>query len=764
MSKPSSVRGVLTVLSAIAGFLLPIVAAAQPEPLKIAVTGSLTGIGSFYGIPALDGARMAVDEANAESGKPRIEIEATDDKSLLAEASTLAQTIVGGDALVAIGPDLTIIASRTNKIYASGILASIVPTAHGDDIPQAATSFQPIFNTGQLGSALADYLHYVLRGNHAVVLYKDDAFGTPIAQGFRREADHLGIDASLVAFSDASQRDRAAAAVAADPSHPVPAIATLGDDAVALIKDLRRGGMTGPILGPDAISDDAFASLFKDEPEEKLHPGFFTNNVYAASPLLLDSADNDVLSFAERYRARYGHAPLWAAVQGYDSARLAIAAVRHAANLGAGASKEAKRQAAIAYLKSLNSVTNAVPGVTGPLWFTAGRGRAQPVRMGVFENGLFESAPLQITPVINPDRSEIASGTLLDVGPGQYARFQQVAYTGIYLNEVPRLDMPNATFTADFYLWLRYVPPDGRRGLADPADLSFPDLIRGSFDPKQPAVRRDQDNGTVYSLWRLRGDFKNEFDLRRFPMDQQRLNIRLFNAKAASDRIVYVMDRQSFDKATPAPRSGGGLVTAALAGDAAPATAPSRLSLQAAPDAFRDLTQWKTLGVAEFRENLVTRSGLGDPTLVGLARHRELSGFGMTIDIERQMWVTLTKSLLPLCLMALIMFAALYFPHGLVKEKITVAITGALSGAVLLAAVNAQLGNVGYTMAVEYVFYIFFGLCLFSILSVLLAERLRVAGRAAVAVRSEVIARVVYAATVIAVVIAAMVAASAWRQ
>ena len=40
--------------------------------------------------------------------------------------------------------------------------------------------------------------------------------------------------------------------------------------------------------------------------------------------------------------------------------------------------------------------------------------------------------------------------------------------------------------------------------------------------------------------------------------------------------------------------------------------------------------------------------------------------------------------------MALIMYASLYFPVALVKEKITVAITGALSGAVLLASINAS--------------------------------------------------------------------------
>ena len=95
------------------------------------------------------------------------------------------------------------------------------------------------------------------------------------------------------------------------------------------------------------------------------------------------------------------------------------------------------------------------------------------------------------------------------------------------------------------------------------------------------------------------------------------------------------------------------------------------------------------------------------------------------------MVATLAKTLLPLGLMALIMFASLYFPVALVKEKITVAITGALSGAVLLSSINSQLGNVGYVIAIEYGFYMYFALCLLCIVAVLMAERLRVAGRPA---------------------------------
>ena len=104
---------------------------------------------------------------------------------------------------------------------------------------------------------------------------------------------------------------------------------------------------------------------------------------------------------------------------------------------------------------------------------------------------------------------------------------------------------------------------------------------------------------------------------------------------------------------------------------------------------FRDLTQWEPVGANQRRENLVTDSPLGDPSRIGVESYRELSGFLAAIEVQRRAVATLAKTLMPLLLMTVIMFASLYFPHGLVKEKITVAITGALSGAVLLTAINA---------------------------------------------------------------------------
>jgi hypothetical protein len=321
-----------------------------------------------------------------------------------------------------------------------------------------------------------------------------------------------------------------------------------------------------------------------------------------------------------------------------------------------------------------------------------------------------------------------------------------------------------STFTADLYIWMRYA--GGNMGDADPNDIQFPTLVRGNFDPAKPSVQSELDDGTIYRLWKVHGDFKNDFDLHRYPADRQNLTVQFFNARAPSDRLVYVRDRRSGENtagdalpATALASADGATMPDAASTQAAPAHA---LGGSASPDAFRNLTQWELLHASQGRDNMLTTSALGDPRLVGVERSRELSGFGLSIELHRRVLSTMAKTLLPLGLMALIMFASLYFPHALVKEKVTVAITAALSGAVLLTSINSQLGNVGYVMVVEYVFYFFFALCLLCIVAVLGAERLHVAKRPAAAIAVEQSGRYVFLLGLIGAVAAGWFAIWQW--
>ena len=65
----------------------------------------------------------------------------------------------------------------------------------------------------------------------------------------------------------------------------------------------------------------------------------------------------------------------------------------------------------------------------------------------------------------------------------------------------------------------------------------------------------------------------------------------------------------------------------------------------------------------------------------------------------------------------------------MVTPKVTVTVTSALAGTILLSSINSQLGSIGYVIYVEYAFYAFFFLCLISMLAALTVERYRLAGR-----------------------------------
>ena len=112
-------------------------------------------------------------------------------------------------------------------------------------------------------------------------------------------------------------------------------------------------------------------------------------------------------------------------MQGYEVTRLTVTAVRAVlARKDVAPDLHSRRQAVHDFLTSLDSPDHAVEGLTGPTWFTAGRVRQQAVRIGRFHGALFESAPVQLVPASNPSSAEIASGAMVDMGAGSFARRQ----------------------------------------------------------------------------------------------------------------------------------------------------------------------------------------------------------------------------------------------------------------------------------------------------------------------------------------------------
>ncbi len=530
---------------AVLGFMLAAVASAgAQQTAKIAVVLSVTGATASVGSPELDGVRLAVEEANAAGGGPTIQLDVHDDTSNLDTGRKLAQQIGAGDALLVVGPATTPMALATGQIYSDAGIVNIGATPTGDQVTDAPNYFRVPPSTSDVGEMLTSYLRYVLGAESVKVIYKDDGYGTAVADGFRRAAPGLGIATEYLAFTTVAGSEEAARRAAADPANPAIVIAAYDTDTVPILTTLRRQGARGAILGTTTMAGEVYNRLFSDQPEEREKPGFFIEGLYAATPVVFDSSNAETLAFANRFRARFGHEPELFATQGYEGGRLAAAAVRATANAGRADDLRARRAAIRSYLLSLDSPANGIPGLNGPLWFKPDRGHEQALRMGRFQKAVFVSAPVQLVPVHDADPEEIASGAVVDLGHGRLMRRQQVVYTGIFLNEISRMDIAQSTFTADFYLWMRFARGTGPVD-ADPAEIRFPTLVRGSFDANRPSAQGVLDDGTTYRLWQVTGDFKNDFDLHHYPGDHQTLVMRFFNARAASDRIVYVQDRRS---------------------------------------------------------------------------------------------------------------------------------------------------------------------------------------------------------------------------
>src|SRR5262249_9129020 len=155
----------------------------------------------------------------------------------------------------------------------------------------------------------------------AVVLFRDNGYGRPFADGFKAVAEREGIATTYHAFNTDAEREEAALRAASDPAQPAIFLGMTFEDAVPMLASLRRAGAKGAIFGTSTIARSGFSALFKDQPEYRDNPSFFTDGVYASSPVIFDSANAEIVAFAEHYRDATGKEPSWETVQGYEVTR-----------------------------------------------------------------------------------------------------------------------------------------------------------------------------------------------------------------------------------------------------------------------------------------------------------------------------------------------------------------------------------------------------------------------------------------------------------
>jgi branched-chain amino acid transport system substrate-binding protein len=706
----------------------------RPAPIEIAFANSMTGPRQTAGVESLVATRLYIEEINRSGGIDGhpIELVIFDDKSdpVIAEAN--ASAIADSDCLGVLGHFNSNISLAASPRYMSAGLAAISGTSLADELTVDNPSyFRAQVTISAEAQSIAEYIRQVWQAPVVNIIFSNDASGHSFRDGFARGFGNApfnlwGFDIGA-ANVDASLDD----AVEQLAKLPNPGIVVIGagaDTMPNVVKAVRRHGISARIISAANTGNEELVEAFAIEPEERRHPGFFTENLYVAAPLIFDSTGPEASEFGEAYAKASGKRPSWIGAGAYDAAHMMVEALRLAHVANTPASKATDRDRVRGRLAGFDDPKTAMKGLTGPLYFNETRSLNRSIRVGSLSRGRFITAPEQLvlvdeTAPVDVD-DEVRADHIVIVGGRPYWR-QRVVYTGIDINNVSRIDIRQGAFNVDFYLWMRYSGEDEA-----PTNVVFPALIdKDAFNPSRAEEKRLL-GGINYRLFRIRSDVRANFNLRDYPFDTQELVLRLVNQRERRELVTYVIDRFGLNLATDGP---------AQTQDTTP---------------YRNLQLWRFSDLRYFVDTASSRSTLGEPSNFDSSARPEYAAFNAVIVMQRRYQVFIIKTLTPMLLLILVVFATLFFPPSLLKEQVTLPVTGILTCAVLLVSLSNQLPDIGYTVAIESVFYVFFALCLMAILSAFVRERLQYAKRHSLAIMLNRSAKTVYVLTVVVTVAA----------
>ncbi|NMF60522.1 ABC transporter substrate-binding protein [Pseudanabaena yagii] len=699
----------ITLFSVISlGGLFPQGSRAEGGAIAIAVAAPLSGDGASGGQEIVDSIKLYIDATNREggiNGRP-LKLNIYDDKGNADGATQVANDIAKSDALVVLGHRSSDASIAAGSIYQDKKLPAITGTANSPKVTSDRPYyFRMIYTNPALAKTLSIYAQQVLQIKTASVIY-DKASKNELAQSevikSAFEANDNGKIQKIWAI-DSDPNNRKASVqqivneIAAEPEAGILFL-TLSKEEVAedFLVALKQKGLKNSILGEQALGRESFAKRFEKYDEEKKNAGFFTDGMYVPLPILFDSAGADAQDFLTSYQKAYSKTPSYLGAKFYEAAIAAVDAIRKANPKGTNV--EGDREQVRDALSKLNNRKVGIRGLTGLLYFNSDRNSDQPVRLAQFQNQKLISASQQFTPIANPERlnlpKELQSGSIVQSGD-QYFWRQRVVYAGMDINKLNRID--KSTFTADFYVWFRYSGGD------EPTEIQFPDAVTNSVNPTAPVfdgkapIKAQVVNGLNYRLYRVRGEFRNAFDFRDYPFDSQKLNLRFDNPTLSTERLVYAIDTVG-------------------------------LKLPRAKDAerkpFQGLQLWNFKDITYFQDSSRSTSTQGDPDLVQSNAQIEYPGLSIRMTFQRKTLVFLSKNVLPLILLSLLTYCCLFFPYTMFVPRTMAPASALLSGIVLLLSFNNQLPEVGYTVAMEYVFYVYFCLCLLPIVVTAIGTKL----------------------------------------
>ena len=347
----------LTIVAAAAVALSSGLAFAQ-EVVTIAHVGPTSGAIAHLGKDNENGAKMAVEELNAQgvviAGKKvtiklMTEDDAADPKQGTAVAQKLADAKVSG-VIGHLNSGTTIPAS---KIYSDAGIPQVSPSATNPKYTRQGfkTAFRLVADDTQLGGTLGRYAVKELKGKAFAVIDDRTAYGQGVAQEFKKAVEAAGGTVVANEFTTDKATDFNSI-LTTIKGKKADVVFFGGMDAVAgpMLRQMKSLGINAKFMGGDGICSTELVKLAGDAVTD--------NQVYCAEAGGVEGKQKAGMeAFRAKFKAKFGTEVQVYAPYVYDGVKLMVAAMEKA-----GSSDPAK------YLPTL-AATKDYHGVTGDITF-----------------------------------------------------------------------------------------------------------------------------------------------------------------------------------------------------------------------------------------------------------------------------------------------------------------------------------------------------------------------------------------------------------
>lgn len=258
-AKPHTAQKLLLTLALVAS------TGAAVAQVKIGINVPLTGFAAADGKSALEGAKLALAQANAKggiNGSP-VEMVIYDDQGLPKEVGPLATRLIERDKVAGVvsgsysGPTRAAAA-----LFQAAQVPYVVAYAIHPEITRAGDYMFRVSAMGEVqGRGGAKLVSTLGKKKVALITVKND-FGQSLAAGFKEAAPKFGLN--IVGEQEFSMPDRQFGALIAKVKEQDPEVIYASGyffNAGPLVNQLRAAGVTATIIGQEGYDSDKFIEI-----------------------------------------------------------------------------------------------------------------------------------------------------------------------------------------------------------------------------------------------------------------------------------------------------------------------------------------------------------------------------------------------------------------------------------------------------------------------------------------------------------------------